>query len=95
MQLIFFFNKYLCDHVTPCLIEMDWLQVIFKIQYKIAKFNFKCLNDLGHVYLSNLLYFYTPSRTNLHLFTQRLAKYKILGERYFLWQRHKFRIICR
>ena len=80
-------NKSLRDHVKPCFIELHWLPVNFRIQYKIATLTFKCLNDLAPVYLSNLLEFYTPSRTlrssNLHLLTQRAAKYKTLGERSF------------
>lgn len=70
-------SKTLCDHVTPCLIELHWLPVSYRIDYKIAVLTFKCLHGLAPAYLSNLIEEYHPSR-NLRSSSQKLLKSKVV-----------------
>ena len=80
-------GKSLYDHVTPCLIELHWLPIRFRIDYKIGLLVFKCLNGLAPPYLSELIEIYVPSRNlrsaNLFLLKTKVTKYKTLGERSF------------
>ncbi len=46
-------RKY--DHITPILQSLHWLPIKFRISYKILLLAYKALNDLGPVYLTNLL----------------------------------------
>ena len=48
------------DHVTPCLIELHWLPINFRVDYKIALLAFKCLNGLAPKYLSDFIEVYVP-----------------------------------
>ena len=80
-------NKSIFEHVTPCLIELHWLPVAFRIKYKIAVLSFKCVNGLAPKYLADLIIEYQPTR-NLRSSSQRLLKcknvnYVKLGERCF------------
>lgn len=38
-------KKY--EHITPVLIQLHWLPVEYRIQYKILLYVFKCLHELG------------------------------------------------
>ena len=80
-------GKSLYDHVTPCLIELHWLPIRFRIDYKISLIVFKCLNGLAPPYLSELIEIYVPSRNlrsaNLFLLKTKVTKYKTLGDRSF------------
>ena len=80
-------GKSLYDHVTPCLIELHWLPIKFRIDYKISLLVFKCLNGLAPPYLSELIEIYVPSRNlrsaNLFLLKTKVTKYKTLGDRSF------------
>ena len=69
-------NKSIYDHVTPCLLELHWLPVSFRIDYKIAVLSFKCINGLAPEYLSNLVEEYVPVR-NLRSSSQRKLKSKV------------------
>ena len=50
-------------HVTPILMELHWLPVEYRIQYKMLLLVFKCLSGKAPSYLSSLLHHYTPSRS--------------------------------
>ena len=80
-------GKSLYDHVTPCLIELHWLPVKFRVDYKIAVLTFKCLNGLAPQYLSDLIHVYVPSRSlrsaSQNLLETKLTKFKTLGDRSF------------
>lgn len=52
-RVICFIPKY--DHVTSSLIELHWLPVKQRIEFKIALLVFKAVNGLSPVYLTNLL----------------------------------------
>ncbi|KAF7640974.1 hypothetical protein LDENG_00002140, partial [Lucifuga dentata] len=51
------------DHITPTLIQLHWLPVQQRINYKILLLTFKALHNLAPPYLSELLHPYTPSRS--------------------------------
>ena len=80
-------NKSLYDHVTPCLIDLHWLPVKFRVDFKIAVLTFKCLNGLAPKYLSELIEFYVPQRqlrsSSLNLLKSKVTKFKTLGDRSF------------
>ena len=86
-------NKSLYDHVTPCLIELHWLPVFYRIDYKIALMTFKCLNGLAPSYLCSLISLYKPSR-NLRSADKFLLKeirtnFKTIGEKCFAFSSPK------
>ena len=80
-------SKTIYDHVTPCLIELHWLPVSYRINYKISVLTFKCLYGLAPEYLSDLIEEYQPTRqlrsANQKLLTQKVVKYVRLGEKSF------------
>ena len=80
-------SKSIYEHVTPCLIELHWLPVSYRIDYKIAVLTFKCFYGLAPEYLSDLIEEYQPTRqlrsANQKLLTQKVVKYVRLGEKSF------------
>ena len=54
-------QKQYC-HITPFLIELHWLPIKFRIEYKILLLVYKCLHGGGPVYLASLLKEYCLSR---------------------------------
>ena len=75
------------DHVTPCLIDLHWLPIRYRIDFKIAVTVFKCLNNLAPPYLSELIEIYTPPRSlrssSLNLLTSKKTHYKTIGDKSF------------
>ena len=75
------------DHSTPCLIDLHWLPIKFRIDYKIAVTVFKCLNNLAPPYLNELIEIYNPSRSlrssSLNLLTTKKTNFKTLGDKSF------------
>ena len=55
-------KKSYYDHVTPCLIDLHWLPVKFRVDFKIAVLTFKCLDELAPQYLQDLIEIYYPPR---------------------------------
>ena len=53
-------KKY--DHITPVLMQLHWLPVRCRIEYKVLLIIYKCLHGLAPVYLSSLLQQYQPTR---------------------------------
>ena len=82
-------SKSIYDHVTPCLIELHWLPVSFRVDYKIAVITFKCLHGLAPVYLSELIEEYQPIRnlrsSSLKLLKPKVTKFKRLGHKSFAY----------
>ena len=80
-------SKSIYDHVTPCLIELHWLPVSYRVDYKIAVLTFKCLHGLAPSYLSNLIEEYRPVRnlrsSSLKLLKPKVTKFKRLGHKSF------------
>ena len=54
-------KKY--DHITPVLIELHWLQVKFRCEYKFLVYVFKSLHGIAPVYLQDLLTVCKPIRS--------------------------------
>ena len=50
-------------HITPILIQLHWLPVRQRIDYKILLLTYCALNNLAPAYLRDLLCYYQPSRT--------------------------------
>jgi hypothetical protein len=51
------------DHISPILISLYWVPVVFRIQYKILLNTFKALNGLSPVYIQDLVRTYNPTRS--------------------------------
>ena len=80
-------GKTLRDHASPCLSELHWLPVQYRIDFKIALLTFKCINGLAPSYLTDLIELYHPSR-NLRSASKFLLKsksinFKSIGEKSF------------
>ena len=77
------------DHITPVLINLHWLPVNFRINFKILLITFKALNGLAPEYISELLTVKPPSRYNLRnngdllLKRPNIKTLKTLGDRAF------------
>ena len=48
------------DHVTPLLRQLHWLPISKRITFKVLLLVYKSLNDMGPVYLRDLLIYYKP-----------------------------------
>ena len=66
-------RKPLREHVTPMLIQLHWLPVKARIEYKTAVLSFKCINNIAPSYLRDMLGEYVPSRP-LRSANKRLLK---------------------
>ena len=64
------------EHITPSLIDLDWLPVEYRIIYKILFLVYKAINGLAPSYISNLLSFYSSSNS------LRSCSNKLLGKCY-------------
>ena len=51
------------EHITPVLMELHWLPVDQRVQFKILVLVYKCLHGLAPVYLRDLITCYQPPRT--------------------------------
>ena len=51
------------DHITPILKQLHWLPVEYRPQYKILMHTYKALNDMGPLYIKELLGVYRPTRS--------------------------------
>ncbi len=51
------------DHITPVLIDLHWLPVASRIQYKILMHTHRALNEQAPVYVSEMISRYNPSRS--------------------------------
>ena len=53
-------RKY--DHITPTLIDLHWLPIQARADFKVLLLTFKTLNGLAPAYMSDLINTYTPGR---------------------------------
>ena len=58
-------RRNLRDSITECLMELHWLPIDYRIQYKIVTLTHKCLHGIGPLYLRNLLVELSPNREGL------------------------------
>ena len=70
-RVVYQSNKY--DHITPLLMELHWLPVEQRINFKILLITYKALNGQAPTYLSDLLSYYRPARP-LHSSAQNLLR---------------------
>ena len=81
------FNKPIHCHITPLLVQLHWLPVKARIDYKLGVLTFKCMNNQAPIYLEKLVEKYTPTRSlrssNTNLLCDKKYNYKSLGERSF------------
>ena len=75
------------EHITPILIELHWLPIDFRIQYKLAVLAFRHFEGTLPPYLSAVLCIYEPSRS-LRSSSEKLLKIprvslRSAGERFF------------
>ena len=60
MQREWFYKKTHRHEATPLLLQLHWLPVRHRIQYKIACIVYRCLNGTAPIYLSELVTNYKP-----------------------------------
>jgi hypothetical protein len=51
------------NHVTPLLMELHWLPIHVRIEYKLLLIVYKCMNGLAPNYMASLLKKYVPTRS--------------------------------
>ena len=79
------------EHITPLLVQLHWLPVRYRIEYKILIFCYKAIHGLAPAYLSNNLTIYEPTRTlrssgDKTIFKTPNYNYKRFGFRSFYQQ---------
>lgn len=92
------------EHVTPLLIQLHWLSVSERINFKILLLTFKALHNLSLTYLTNLIQTYTPScslrSSTINLLALPPINLNTMGARAFsytapkFWVQHGFSNIC-
>ena len=74
-----------CEHITPSLIDLHWLPVECRINYKMLLLVYKAINGLSRSYISSLLSFCSSSyslRSFLFMLLQvPRSKLKSYGDR--------------
>lgn len=80
-------KKKKSDSITPLLIQLHWLPIRFRIQYKIILLTYKALNNQAPPYINSMLEQYQPSRTlrssSKGLLKEKRVKLKTGGDRAF------------
>ncbi len=78
-------NSRKCDHITPILRALHWLPIQLRIDFKILLLVYKYLHNQAPSYLSELLHFYTPTRSlrssDQNLFLVPKSRLKRRGDR--------------
>ena len=86
-QLVFTVSRY--DHITPSLINLNWLQVTYRIEFKIAMLVHKCIYGVAPQYLLDLIKIKESSQYQLRsywgilLMDNTYRTKKTLGDRAF------------
>ena len=86
------------EHITPLLIQLQWLPIEHRITFKIAVITFKALHGAAPNYITYLIKPYTPGRlprsSNQLLLSTRKFNLKTYGGRSFtiaapsVWNTH-------
>ena len=66
------FNASRFCHITPLLVQLHWLPVIHRINFKILLITFKALRGLAPLYISDLLNFKRSSSYSLRSSKEQL-----------------------
>ena len=84
-RLVTFSRKH--DHISPVLMELHWLPVEQRLQFKILLYTYKVVNGIAPVYLQELLDLYRPGRSlrsgNMQLLKTQSFNLKSYGLRAF------------
>ena len=84
-RLVKLFRKH--EHISPVLMELHWLPVEQRVEFKMLLYVFKVVNDVAPSYLQDLLELYRPTRSlrsrNKKLLKTRSYKLKSYGYRAF------------
>ena len=70
------------DHITPVLLDLHWLPIRQRIDYKTLLYTFKILNGLAPTYLGSLITPYQPKRQLRSSSRSLLAKPKVMTKKY-------------
>ena len=54
------------DHITPALIDLHWLPVTFRVQFKLLLFVYKSLHNQSPSYIKDLLFLKPAANYALH-----------------------------
>ena len=57
------FVVYINYHISPLLMQLHWLPVSYRIQYKLSVLCYLVIRTLAPSYLSDLIQLYVPSRS--------------------------------
>ena len=79
-------------HSMPLLLELHWLPVTERINYKIAMICFKCVNGLAPNYIADFLEFYEPRR-NLRSSSDKTILKQTVEYNYKFYGGRSFRVI--
>jgi len=77
------------DHITPSLIQLHWLPIIYRVEFKILLITYKVIHELAPTYLCELITLKRPSRYNLRSTGELLLQHpgykslRTLGDRSF------------
>ena len=71
------------DSIHPILLDLHWLPIAFRIDYKIAVFTYRCLNGLSPRYLQSLLRLPVSSRLARDRLITTKPRTKTYGSRSF------------
>ena len=75
------------QHITPTLKQLHWLQVKFRITFKLLLLTYKSLHAVAPQYLTDLLHVYHPLRdlcsTDLGLLSIPRTRRQTIGSRAF------------
>ena len=75
------------EHITPALIDLHWLPIRQRIEYKLLLLTFNSLNGLAAPYLAEILSRHQPTRSlrsaDAHLLVEPRSNLKTQGDRAF------------
>ena len=81
------YNESKFYHIPPLLVNLHWLPVRYRIEFKVLLITFKVLNGLAPSYLTQLVTYRPPSRYNFrnsYLSCLRFKTKATLGDRAFI-----------
>ena len=81
--LLAYFGAKKFDSIHPILFDLYWLPIVFRIDYKIAVFTYRCLKGLSPRYLHSLLRLPVSSRLACDRLITAKPRTKTYGSRSF------------
>ena len=81
------------DHITPTLIELHWLPIAKRIEFKILLLTFKAIHGLAPSYIQDMVHIHTPVRNlrsaNSCVLVRSKPRLATYGEHAFTFAAHK------